>query len=204
MPRKQKVERPSDTRSRKERFEDYLAEYQSMNSTGHVKALKTFAARIHRKGDQAEHVRGVETVRVGDVVSIPIDRDENAEQGAGVVAWMRAAGKFEPTDEPYSEPPLDDLYHGTMTTREAFIEEHKHDAADPDARLTLTRGELQSLVGAAVAEAMKASPAVQVGAEVAKALKGGAVKSQIEAAAASAAAEAVAAAGAGAGAQPTA
>ena len=157
--RKAKQDLPSDTRSRNERYDDHLAEYELRNSAGHVLATRDFSARIVRKGDRAEHVRGCELVRKGEVVELPIDRDANGEQGAGVVAWLRADGYFEPTEDALTDAPLDDPHHGTMTSREAEAERVKHIEPRKGQVLTITRGELESIVGAAVATALAAKPA---------------------------------------------
>ena len=149
---------PRELRERSEAFDEYREEYLTSRSTGKVIALRPFSARVIRKGDQPDQVRGVELVAKGQVVEIPIDRGEDAVQGAATVAYMRVNGDFAPTKREATNPPDDDEFHGTKTT-DQVTRERKHAAAlageQDGEQMTLTRGELKDLVAAAVEQAMK-------------------------------------------------
>ena len=164
MPRKEpkREASPKEVRDRNELFEEYEAHYQRSNSAGKVKAgPKGFSAIVIRKGDDHDQIRGCEYVNPGDVVQLPIDRAEGSYQSPGAVAWMRATGQFEPTQEAMTDPPLDDVYHGTMTTAEAHAVKTANAPKDPGELMTITRGQIQDIVAAAVAQALsgQAAPA---------------------------------------------
>ena len=153
---KKKVDTVRDAREQRERFEDYVQEYQGARAPARVKALRGFNAVVVRKGDTAEQVRGSEYVAPGDVVDVVID-NEGGVQDSSIIAWMRARGDFEPTADAHTDAPDDDVYHGTMTTADVnaarlrtYLES---DEGDDDA-VSMTKGELKGIVAGAIRHAL--------------------------------------------------
>ena len=89
---------------RKERYDKARTELFTRGaSTGPIEVLEAFCAVPVRKDDDPRQARGVEALRPGDVVELPIHPEKNKNQSLEMVAVLYAKGHFEPTKKDLTE-----------------------------------------------------------------------------------------------------
>ena len=89
------METEQQKKARRERYTYGNEQWARGGTTGAVRIVRPFGAIPIRAGDERATVRGIEALRAGQVVELPIHPEPNSNQSREQVASWYAKGMFE-------------------------------------------------------------------------------------------------------------